>query len=209
MTLCLDKPIEFPNDVQSIADDWLLDVSDDIVEPVDEFRNIRNKREETGRTVGSDQDIDGVRLVFRKKQKKGDDWLMSDSVGDSEGGFASSSGVKVKKRPLPAAGVKGKAKLPFHIPTIPKPLEEYSILVNNSIKPFDHVWLQRSEDGQRFVHPLEKLSVMDFVDKDVADIEHVQPPSIESTPFKLVEEVKDLKELAAKLSSVNEFVVKI
>lgn len=36
----------------------------------------------------------------------------------------------------------------------------------------------------------------------------VKPPSIESTPFKLVEEVKDLKELAAKLRSVNEFAVK-
>ena len=50
---------------------------------------------------------------------------------------------------------------------------------------------------------------MDFVDKDLADIEHVKPPSIESTAFKLVEEVKDLKELAAKLRSVNEFAVKI
>jgi exosome complex exonuclease RRP6 len=30
---------------------------------------------------------------------------------------------------------------------------------------------------------------------------------MECTPFKLVEEVKGLKELAAKLSSVNEFAV--
>ena len=50
---------------------------------------------------------------------------------------------------------------------------------------------------------------MDFVDKDIADTEPVKPPSIESTPFKLVEEVKDLKELAAKLRSVDEFAVKI
>lgn len=47
------------------------------------------------------------------------------------------------------------------------------------------------------------------MDKDVADIEPTKPPSIESTTFKLVEEVKDLKELAAKLRSVNEFAVKI
>lgn len=49
---------------------------------------------------------------------------------------------------------------------------------------------------------------MDFVDKVIEDAEPVKPPSIEQTPFKLVEEVKDLKELAAKLKSVNEFAVK-
>lgn len=35
----------------------------------------------------------------------------------------------------------------------------------------------------------------------------VMPSSIEDTPFKLVEEVRDLKELAAKLCCVNEFAV--
>lgn len=49
---------------------------------------------------------------------------------------------------------------------------------------------------------------MDFVDKDIENVVAVKPPSIESTPFKLVEEVKDLKELAAKLRNVNEFVVR-
>lgn len=53
----------------------------------------------------------------------------------------------------------------------------------------------------------EKLSVLDFVDKDVADMNPVKLPPIESTPFKLVEEVKYLKELAAKLRDVNEFAV--
>lgn len=48
---------------------------------------------------------------------------------------------------------------------------------------------------------------MDFVDKDIGDVEPVKPPSLEQTSFKLVEEVKDLKELAAKLKSVNEFAV--
>ncbi|GAV88737.1 LOW QUALITY PROTEIN: HRDC domain-containing protein/DNA_pol_A_exo1 domain-containing protein, partial [Cephalotus follicularis] len=53
----------------------------------------------------------------------------------------------------------------------------------------------------------EKLSALNFVDKDVGDVEPIPPLSIDCTPFKLVEEVKDLKELAAKLRSVNEFAV--
>ncbi|KAK8639136.1 hypothetical protein V6N13_137529 [Hibiscus sabdariffa] len=212
-TLCIDNAIGLPNDIaDDEAYDWLVDVNDQILEPldvsIDEFKNIRNKQEETGGFVGSDQDIDGFRLVYGKKKKKGDCGLMDDSVGESvcgiEGGSPSSSGVKVKEWAVPG-GTAGKAKVPFHIPTIRKPQEEYNILVNNSNKPFEHAWLQKSDDGQRFVHPMEKLSVMDFLDKDISDSEPVQPPSIESTPFKLVEEVKDLKELAAKLSSVNEF----
>lgn len=54
----------------------------------------------------------------------------------------------------------------------------------------------------------DNLSVLDFVDKDIGDVEPVKPPSLEQTPFKLVEEVKDLKELAAKLKSIDEFAVK-
>lgn len=48
---------------------------------------------------------------------------------------------------------------------------------------------------------------MDFVDKDIGTVDPIKPPLTESTPFKLVEEVKDLKELAAKLRGVNEFAV--
>ncbi|KAF3962539.1 hypothetical protein CMV_012957 [Castanea mollissima] len=68
---------------------------------------------------------------------------------------------------------------------------------------------QRSDDDQitTFIHPLEELSFLDFVDKDIGNVDPVNPPSIESTPFKLVEQVKDLKELAAKLRGVNEFAV--
>ncbi|KAJ0079635.1 hypothetical protein Patl1_22791 [Pistacia atlantica] len=51
----------------------------------------------------------------------------------------------------------------------------------------------KSEDNQRFLHPLESRSVLDFVDKDIGDVEPVKPTSLEETPFKLVEEVKDLK----------------
>jgi hypothetical protein len=50
---------------------------------------------------------------------------------------------------------------------------------------------------------------LDFVDKDIGNLDPIKPPSTESTPFKLVEEVKDLKELAAKLRGVNEFAVNL
>ena len=49
---------------------------------------------------------------------------------------------------------------------------------------------------------------MDFVDKDPMNVEPIKPPSIDRTPFKLVEEVKGLKELAAKLRAVDEFAVR-
>ncbi|KAF5185827.1 Rrp6-like [Thalictrum thalictroides] len=97
--------------------------------------------------------------------------------------------------------------VPFHIPTIPRPQDEFNIFVNNTNQPFEHVWLQRSEDGSRVMHPLEKLSESDFIDQNVGSIEPVKPPPIENTPFKLVEDVKELKQLAAKLHSVNEFAV--
>jgi len=49
---------------------------------------------------------------------------------------------------------------------------------------------------------------LDFVDKEnLENLVPVEPPSIECTPFKLVEDVKGLKEVAAMLSSVNEFAV--
>ncbi|XP_010515278.1 PREDICTED: protein RRP6-like 1 isoform X2 [Camelina sativa] len=101
----------------------------------------------------------------------------------------------------------GKAKVSFHVATINKPQEEFKILVDNANKPFDHVFLERSEDGLRFIHPLEKLSVVDFVDQNLIERKPVKPLPLEETPFKIVEDVKDLKELAATLQSVEEFAV--
>ncbi|CAH2046625.1 unnamed protein product [Thlaspi arvense] len=101
----------------------------------------------------------------------------------------------------------GNAKVSFHIETIKKPQEEYRISVNNSNLPFEHIWLEKSEDSLRFVHPLERLSLMDFVDKNITEMKPVKPLPLEGTPFKPVEEVNDLKDLAAKLSSVEEFSV--
>ncbi|KAJ0007550.1 hypothetical protein Pint_30781 [Pistacia integerrima] len=55
---------------------------------------------------------------------------------------------------------------------------------------------------------MESLFVLDFLDKDIGDVEPVKPTSLMEAPFKPLEKVKDLKELAAKLRSVNEFAVK-
>lgn len=49
--------------------------------------------------------------------------------------------------------------------------------------------------------------MMDFVDKNITELKPVKALSLEGTPFKLVEEVNDLKDLAAKLCSVEEFAV--
>lgn len=49
---------------------------------------------------------------------------------------------------------KAKQKIPFHVPTTPRPQDEYKIVVDNSNQPFDHVSLQISDDGSRFIHPL-------------------------------------------------------
>ncbi|ONK65077.1 uncharacterized protein A4U43_C07F33360 [Asparagus officinalis] len=57
-------------------------------------------------------------------------------------------------------GLRGKksedrrSKVPSHVPWIPRPQEEYNIRVNNSNMRFEHVWLEKSEDGSQFVHPM-------------------------------------------------------
>ncbi|KAK2638276.1 hypothetical protein Ddye_026071 [Dipteronia dyeriana] len=194
-----NRPILFPSQTD-IDDsyDWLGSVNDEALESVDMSLDDFNKSRGKEKVDGKNEN--GFQLVCSKKKK-----------AESLGGAESSSQRMITKN---AAGdsvivkvKEKKARVPFHIPTIRKPQEEYNILVNNSNQPFQHVWLQRNEDGERLIHPLEKLSVLEFVDKDIGDVEPVKPPPIEETPFKMVEEVKDLKELAAKLQSVNEFAV--
>ncbi|KAM3690588.1 hypothetical protein ACJW31_09G131000 [Castanea mollissima] len=173
----------FPEEDMDDAYDWLVNVNDELLERFDLSADEFKKKDET--------DSSGFQLVHYGNKKKGPSTS------------ASASAVKV--------ATKTKPKVPFHIPSIRKPQEEFNILVNNSNQPFQHVWLQqqRSDDDQitTFIHPLEELSFLDFVDKDIGNVDPVNPPSIESTPFKLVEQVKDLKELAAKLRGVNEFAV--
>jgi exosome complex exonuclease RRP6 len=51
-----------------------------------------------------------------------------------------------------------KARVVYHDPSIPRPQDVYLIRVNNCNSPFDHVWLERSEDGTRPIHPLVSTS---------------------------------------------------
>lgn len=195
----LGKSIRFPGDIEEDdPDDWLCNVNDEFLErfdvSVDDFQRVRNKEEEIGRTLlppASDFEDDGFQLVYGKKKKP----VIGGSVID----------VKLAERDNKS--LSGKAKVPFHVPTIKKPQEEFNILVNNANQPFEHVWLERSEDNQRVMHPLEKLSVIDFVGNSVSEMEPVKPLPLEETPFKLVQDVKDLKDLVAKLRTVDEFAV--
>lgn len=197
------KEMGFPMDVDEEGYDWLVNVNDEVIERFDvsmgEFSRLR-KAEEEGTRPGPMVDETGFQLVCGKKKKVP---CMSGMSEKEE--VAASPTVRVAERDKKTVGPK--PKVPFHIPTIKRPQEEYNILVNNSNQPFQHVWLERSDDGSRFIHPLEKLSVSDFVDQNGAILKPVKPPPLENTPFKLVEEVKDLKELATKLRSVNEFAV--
>lgn len=175
------KPISCPEDPDDDeSQEWLVNINDDVLEKLA-------------------SSLDEFKLLRKKEEETG--VKMDD---DSESGFEVVSHKKNRKVEVAA---KGKPKVPFHIPTIPKPQDVYKIIVNNTNQPFEHVWLQRTEDGSRFMHPLEKFAPSDFVESDGGVIAPVKPPPLESTPFKLVEEVKDLKLLANKLRSVDEFAV--
>ncbi|CAO2827105.1 unnamed protein product [Amaranthus hypochondriacus] len=197
------KDMEFPQDIDDESYDWLVNVNDQVLERVDtsmdEFSRLR-KAEEAAAKARPVVDENGFQLVCGKKKKLPVIGGMKEKEEN-----VSSQPVRVLERDKKTEGPK--PKVPFHIPTIRKPQEEYNILVNNSNQPFQHVWLEKSEDGSRFIHPLEKLSISDFLDCNIDSLEPMRPPPLESTPFKMVEEVKDLKELAAKLRSVNEFAV--
>lgn len=130
--------------------DWLVNLNDDIFEKLDaslyDFQNMRKIKEE-GSGVKLDMDSEnGFQVVSGKKNKRG-------GVFESNSAQKEVQGVQV--------AVKVKPKIPFHIATIPRPQDEYKIIVNNSNQPFEHVWLQKSEDGTRFTHPL--VSKINFV----------------------------------------------
>ncbi|KAJ8529014.1 hypothetical protein K7X08_035849 [Anisodus acutangulus] len=189
------KTISFPEDPdEEESGEWLVNINDDVLEKLasslDEFRLLRKKEEESGVMMEEDSASGGFQVVCRKKNRKVENANASMEKSEDK--------VKV--------AMKVKPKVPFHIPTIPRPQEVYKIIVNNTNQPFEHVWLQRSDDGSRFMHPLEKFAPSDFVES-AGVIEPVKPPPLEITPFKLVEEVKDLKQLATKLRAVDEFAV--
>lgn len=140
----------FPSDIDD-GYDWLVNVNDDVLErydvSADEFRKIREEEEKTGRVNEAMMVDDGFELVCGKKKKGGRGKVVA---GDSKIPLADL--VKMAMKDKRTMGPK--AKVPFHIPTIPRPQDEFTIIVNNANVPFEHVWLQRSDDGQKFIHPL-------------------------------------------------------
>lgn len=118
---------------------WLENVNDEILGQLDCSLDEYNKMKQS-------EGDDGFQLVCKKK--KGVSENVSKEVGQSSGGFDVKAGAKDKK------SLGSKPRVPFHIPSIPKPQDEYKIIVNNFNQPFEHVWLERSEDGTRFIHPL-------------------------------------------------------
>ncbi|KAJ4971772.1 hypothetical protein NE237_004871 [Protea cynaroides] len=202
-TSLLGKQVIFLEDSEEVYD-WLANVNDEVIErcdvSVDEFHRRRKKEGEGGGAVRSIYSEDEFLFVYRKKEggsrnMENEDWHYSSAL----------TSVNVASRDKKTTGPK--PRQPFHIPTIPRPQDEYKIMVNNSNQPFEHVRLRRSEDESRYIHPLEELSVYDFVDRNIRDVEPDKLPPLETTPFKLVEEVKDLKELTVKLENVDEFAV--
>ncbi|KAE8713430.1 Polynucleotidyl transferase [Hibiscus syriacus] len=137
-----NKVINLPNNIESIVDDeaydWLVDINDEIWErfdvSMDEFQKIRKKVEASGRFIGSDPDNIGFQLVNGKKKKKVDGRLMSDSAGVSVSGIEGGG--------LSSSGVK---------------VKQGALAIGTTGKA------KRSEDGQRFVHPL----AMHGADKDI------------------------------------------
>lgn len=154
------KEINLPMDIDD-AYDWLVNVNDEVYErfdmSVDECQRIRKKEEETGRPMNSLADSeDGFQLVYGKKKKGASHHPGVGKVEELDSSPA--SGVKMAKKDKKTSG--SKPKIPFHIPTIRRPQDEYNILINNSNQPFEHVWLQSSDDSQRFIHPLVSILVL-------------------------------------------------
>uniref|UniRef100_A0A804N7Y1 3'-5' exonuclease domain-containing protein n=1 Tax=Zea mays TaxID=4577 RepID=A0A804N7Y1_MAIZE len=173
---------------------------------MDEPEKVRGREDAaSGHEAGGAEEAgDGFQLVIHGKKKKraasGQDCRTAGS------GFGAGAGpvraLTREKGDAPAPGAK--AKVPCHDPSIPRPQDVYKIRVDN-YKPFEHVWLERNEDGTRHVHPLENLPVEQFVVRNVPDREPVKPADLEDTPFTLVQDHKGLTELAKKLKSVTEF----
>ncbi|WVZ55531.1 hypothetical protein U9M48_006178 [Paspalum notatum var. saurae] len=145
---------------------------------------------------------DGFQLVTHGKKKKRASGGQDGGPADGSGAVLGAGSVRALTKDKGAAAPGTKPKVPFHDPSIPRPQDVYKIIVDN-YKPFEHVWLERSEDGTRRVHPLEKLPVEQFVDRNVPETEPVKPADLEDTPFTLVDDHKGLMELAKKLKNVD------
>ncbi|XP_047308449.1 protein RRP6-like 2 [Impatiens glandulifera] len=201
-----DKEMAFPEDLNE-AYGWLVNMNDHVFErfdaSTDEFQRLGENGVREMELVDSDNDFQMLSGMNNKEEEEEGHGQVVDTEVREEN--LSPPAVKLVSKDTKCTLIK--AKVPFHIPSIPKPQDEYKIVVNNSNKPFDHVWLQKGDGGLTFMHPQKKFSFEDFVDKDIEHVQPVKSPPIEDTPFKLVEDVKDLKLLAAKLRIANEFAV--
>lgn len=201
------RPSRFPADPDE-AYDWLVNIQDDIFERVDvsmdEFKRV--KKEHHSGKPGSLDDIEsGFQLVYGSRKKGRERKLALGAMGTGAEGD-SSGGVKVLSRDKKTTS--GRSRVPFHIPSIPRPQDRYNIFVDNSNVPFKHPGLQKTEDGSKYIHPLqEELDKIEFAYKQSELSEPLQPAPWESTPYKFVERVQDLKEVAIKLESASEIAV--
>lgn len=133
---------------------------------MDEPEGVRGREDAaSGREAGDAEEAgDGFQLVTHGKKKKR-------AASGQDGGSAGSGAgpVRALTKDKGAALAPGaKPKVLFHDPSIPRPQDVYKIIVDN-YKPFEHVWLERSEDGTRRVHPLvsvpfPSLSITDYPD---------------------------------------------
>lgn len=136
---------ESDGDGDGDGSNWLENVNVEILDQLDCSLDECKKMKKS-------EDDDGFQLVCGKK-KKG----VSENVSKEGGQGSGASDVKVVSKDKKSSGTK--ARVPFHIPSIPKPQDEYKIMVNNFNQPFEHVWLERSEDGTRVIHPLVSFLV--------------------------------------------------
>ena len=134
---------EQPADLDD-AHDWVVLLNDELLErfnaSMDEF-SISRTKEESGNVEKMEEG--GFQIVESKKSKKN----KKNEVGGDDA---------VEVRVARKTSLQ-RSHVPFHVPSIPRPQDKFKILVNNSNQPFEHVWLKRSEDGGRFVHPLVRL----------------------------------------------------
>jgi hypothetical protein len=120
---------------------------------MDEPEKVRGREDAaSGREAGGAEEAgDGFQLVIHGKKKKRAASGQDCGTAGSGSGAGPVRALTREKGAAPAPGAK--AKVPFHDPSIPRPQDVYKIRVDN-YKPFEHVWLERSEDGTRRVHPL-------------------------------------------------------
>ncbi|KAE9465751.1 hypothetical protein C3L33_02358, partial [Rhododendron williamsianum] len=129
-----------------------------------------------------DVSVDDFRRA-RKEEEEGGPSGMAANAEDSESGFQLVYGKHKKKGLLSQVVVEEKDRV------------ESSVKVASRDK--------KTMGGK----PKVPFQYRVFPGRRIRHVEPVKPPPIESTPFKLVEEVMDLKELAAKLRGVTEFAV--